>query len=661
LAEPIDEGTAAPWMKLLRDAEEKEYHEVCDNLDDLYSSLRKLTKNRGDRQYQMLWANLEVQRPSIYSRPPTPVVTSKFKDRKPLPRKAADILERALVADVENDNLHDTMMLERDDLVMAARAVPWLRIVERDGLEVPSAVHISRKDFRCDPARKWSEVQWVARQVWLTKGEVKARFGDVPEDMNFQERPEDRDKRSKDRGVRKVSIWEMWHKPSKKCLWVSDGVKDVLEERDPPLDLTGFFPCPRPAYATLQRNSLTPVPDAVYYRDQLNEINDLTARIADLQQGLRMVGFYASGNPDIADAVETAFKTVNARMLVPISTFAAMSDAVMMWPVTDVVNALQGCMEVRRQVVQDVYEITGISDIMRGSTEADETLGAQQLKSQYGSIRIKEKQGELVRLARDIIRMKAEIMCENVAIEDLLLMAQVDDIPTDAKIAEQAQQIQMQAMQQGQQMLAQMQQMPPEQAQQVEQQINQAAQQVQQQLAPQLGKIVAESIRFVTNGFRPGRQMDEAIDELAEEFANYQPPPQAAQGEDPEAAKMQAQAAMAKAEADAKKAESDSQLAQAELPMKQQEAQDKSALTSAEIELKQATTQLTYAKIEGERMQGQLEAQAAQVDMTLKAKGEQRADNQFRQDNTFRQREVGRADKESAAKVAAMKQRKPNV
>jgi hypothetical protein len=305
-------------------------------------------------------------------------------------------------------------------------------------------------------------------------------------------------------------------------------------------------------------------------------------------------------------------------------------------------------------------------------------------------------------------------------------MAQVDDIPTDAKIAEQAQQIQMQAMQQGQQMLAQMQQMPPEQAQQVEQQIEQAAQQVQQQLAqlqeevtvekiaalfkdqklrpfvldietdstiqpdenaekqkrvefmqalspllqqgvqamqlaPQLGKIVAESIRFVTNGFRPGRQMDEAIDELAEEFANYQPPPQAAQGEDPEAAKMQAQAAMAKAEADAKKAESDSQLAQAELPMKQQEAQDKSALTSAEIELKQATTQLTYAKIEGERMQGQLEAQAAQVDMTLKAKGEQRADNQFRQDNTFRQREVGRADKESAAKVAAMKQRKPNV
>jgi hypothetical protein len=340
-----------------------------------------------------------------------------------------------------------------------------------------------------------------------------------------------------------------------------------------------------------------------------------------------------------------------------------MSDAVLMWPVTDVIVALQGCMEVRRQVIQDVYEITGISDIMRGSTEKDETLGAQQLKSQYGSIRIKDKQGELVRLARDIIRMKAEIMCENVAIQDLMMMAQVDDIPTDAAIAQQAQQLQMQAQTQGQQMLGQMQQMPPEQQQQVQQQIEQAAQQVQQQLAqlqeevtvekiaalfkdqklrpfvldietdstiqpdenaekqkrvefmqalspllqqgvqamqlaPQLGKIVAESIRFVTNGFRPGRQMDEAIDELAEEFANYQPPPQAATGEDPEAAKMQAQAAMAKAEADAKKAESDSALAQAELPMKQQEAQDKSMLTAADVKLKEAQTVKTMAEVE---------------------------------------------------------------
>jgi hypothetical protein len=403
------------------------------------------------------------------------------------------------------------------------------------------------------------------------------------------------------------------------------------------------------------------------------------------------------------------------------------SDAIAWWPIDMVVTTLQACIEVRRQLVQDVYEITGISDIMRGSTDANETLGAQELKSQYGSIRIQERQGEMIRLARDVIRMKAEILCENVPIEDLLIMAQVDDIPTDQAIQQQAQQIQQQAFAQGQQMMQQMQQMPPEGQQQAQQQIEQAAQQVQQQIAqlqeqvtvekigalfkdqklrpfvldvetdstiqpdetrekqkrvefsqaispviqqgvqamqmaPQLGTFVAESLRYMASGFRPGRQMDDAIDELAEQFKNYQPPPKEEQapGEDPEAARMTAQAAMMKAQADAEKAKADSATAQAEVPLKQQEAQGKAMETAAQVDLIKAQTLLTMTKVRSEQAQGQLDAQQAQVDMVLKAKGEQRSDQQFRQDSTFRQREVGRADKESAAKVAAMKQRKPN-
>lgn len=62
-------GTAKPWLKLLKDAEEREYHEICDRIDDLYANLRKLAANRTDRQYQIFWANLCVVLPSIYSRP----------------------------------------------------------------------------------------------------------------------------------------------------------------------------------------------------------------------------------------------------------------------------------------------------------------------------------------------------------------------------------------------------------------------------------------------------------------------------------------------------------------------------------------------------------------------------------------------------------------
>jgi hypothetical protein len=462
------DGTAKPWLKLLSDAEEREYHAICDDIDKQYGDLRKLAARRAERQYQIFWANSEVRRPAIYSRAPVPVATSRFRDRKPLPRKAADVLERALSADVDNDDLHDTMMLCRDDLEISARGVPWLSIVDRDGLEVPSAAHVSRKDFRCDPARKWKEVVWVAKRAWKDKPGVKSWLttlrdrgykvtvpdGAIPEGMNFEDKPEDRNKDAQDKGVAKAPIWEVWHKGERKVVWVSEGCKDIIAEGPPPLDLTGFFPCPRPAYGTLQPNTLTPVPDFVYYKDQVEEINELTARIGGLQKSLRVKGFYAAGNPEVADAIEGAMKRAdNNALLVPISSMAAlgsgrMDDAIAWWPIEQVVTTLQACIEVRRQLVQDVYEITGISDIMRGSTDAQETLGAQELKSQYGSIRIQERQGEMVRLARDVIRMKAEIMCENLEIDQLLMMAQVDDLPRQADIEAQKAQVQQQCQQQ---------------------------------------------------------------------------------------------------------------------------------------------------------------------------------------------------------------------
>jgi hypothetical protein len=111
------------------------------------------------------------------------------------------------------------------------------------------------------------------------------------------------------------------------------------------------------------------------------------------------------------------------------------------------VATLQACVETRKLLMQDVYEITGLSDIMRGATEAQETLGAQQLKAQFGSVRVKERQGEMQRLARDVFRIKAEIMAEQYEAEQLLSMSQIDDLPTKAEVDQKLQQA-MQAIQQ---------------------------------------------------------------------------------------------------------------------------------------------------------------------------------------------------------------------
>src|SRR6185312_6467878 len=86
------------------------------------------------------------------------------------------------------------------------------------------------------------------------------------------------------------------------------------------------------------------------------------------------------------------------------------------------------------------YQLSGISDIMRGATEAEETLGAQQLKSQYGSVRVRDKIDELQRVARDVARIVPEIASDKFSQKTLLDMSMME-IPTKATIAKQVAEI----------------------------------------------------------------------------------------------------------------------------------------------------------------------------------------------------------------------------
>ena len=87
------------------------------------------------------------------------------------------------------------------------------------------------------------------------------------------------------------------------CIWVAHGCEHILDEDDPHLELREFFPCPKPAYGTVQRGSLVPVPDVLQYRDQLEELNLLTGRIHALSDALEVKGFYPAGGGEIADAI----------------------------------------------------------------------------------------------------------------------------------------------------------------------------------------------------------------------------------------------------------------------------------------------------------------------------------------------------------------------
>lgn len=494
---PLEDRSSKYWLDCIGDAQKffGFWNEKADSIDKLYADLKKMAATNTDREFKLFWANLEVLKPSIYSRPPVPVVVPRWKDQKELPRKASEVLERSLILNFEEIELDAIMLQVRDDLATVGRGIAWARLEHREAGDRHVIDHLDRADFLHEPARKWEEVGWVARRAWLTREKVRERFGDeIAADIEVK-KPKDakgNSQVSEYKGEKKAEIWEIWSKTRNVVVWVSPGVEDVLDAQEPFLKLDKFFPCPKPAYATTERRALIPVPDFYYYRDQLEEINEITARISTLSEALKLKGFYPGGMGDLGEAIETALKdTSNNARLIPVANLqnlgaASLKDSVVWLPVVEVANTITALVALRKQLIQDVYEITGLSDIMRGATDPEETLGAQQLKSQYGSIRVRDRQGELVRFARDLARIAGEIMAENYSPQQFAEMAQMD-IPAAAQIAEQIKQI-------GEQALAYLETPEGQQLQQNPQALAQAKAKVDAQIQQLQGTITMEKV-----------------------------------------------------------------------------------------------------------------------------------------------------------------------
>lgn len=502
---PREPKNSKPWLDMICEAERvySDYQDKADHIDKLYADLDKLGSVTRDRQFQLFWANVSVLGPSIYARPPVPVVVPRFKDRKPLPRAASEMLERCSIVSFEQENIDAVMRLVRDDLTVVARGAAWVRYETKKesgtNSERACIEHVDRRDFLHSICRNWKEVDWVAKRSWLTKKEARKRFrkasGDAYQNLEYAVRKDADD--GIDDNKLKAGIWELWCRSQNKVVWVGEGSEKTLDEGEPHLKLEGFFPCPAPAYATVQRGSLIPVPDMVFYKDQLEEINELTARIHALSEAIKVRAIYSSGSGDVAAAIEAAFKAVdNTALLIGIPGLPVgqgkLADMLAWLPVDMIAKTVAELVELRRQLIDDVYQITGLSDIMRGSTVASETLGAQELKSQYGSIRIRDRQDELTRFARDLTRITAEIMAENFQSKTLMEMSQMD-LPTDAEIAKQVKPLEQEA-QQLQRQLQQVMNDPetramaeqnPEKAQEI---MGQAQQQLQQ-LGEQIGQL----------------------------------------------------------------------------------------------------------------------------------------------------------------------------
>lgn len=280
--------------------------------------------------------------------------------------------------------------------------------------------YVHWKDFLWSPCRVWEECRWVGRKVKMTKADVETRFGKtIAEALQYKKGtvgdPQDQGglaAENENQEVRYATVIEIWCKRSRNIYWVSAGFPNCLDVKKDPFGIDKFFPCPKPLLALVGTSSTVPRADYLMIQDQYEELDRVNQRITMLERAVKVVGVYDKTNPEIGriftEGVDNQMlASDNYSNFSDKGGFKGMMDFV---PIQDIVNALLRLREVRSDLIAQIYELTGISDIMRGSTKASETLGAQQLKAQYGSVRLQFLQMEVASFVESALDIKAAIM-----------------------------------------------------------------------------------------------------------------------------------------------------------------------------------------------------------------------------------------------------------
>lgn len=639
--------------------------------------------NRGERRMNLFWSNVQTLKPAIYAKPPKPIVQRRYLDADPVGRAASTILQRSIASSIEMSDWHECTDQAVLDYLLPGRGVCWIRYephvrdvpadqvqqmeaaegagtpVEEapeggegpadDGVQITTTVenereityeescwdYINWRDFLHSPARVWQEVRWVARKALIGVEEGVERFGEKFREVPRVWRPEGMDERDAAFSLfERAEVYEIWDKPSRKVVWICPQYGEgPLDEVDDPLKLDGFFPCPRPLYATLTSQSLMPRADFVMYQDQADQIDDLTQRIAKVTQAIKAAGVYDAA----AEGVQRVMNEGIENQLIPVinwsnfQTNGGFKGAVDFLPLEMMVQALQSMVEVREATKRDLYEITGISDIVRGQGMASATATAERIKGQFAQLRLRDRVEDVARFCRDMVRMTGEVICKHFQPQTLMMMSDYQNVTgATPELAMQAISLLKNDQSRGfridievdSTVIADQQE---EQAARVEfltmagNFLKEAVPLAMQ--VPQLATLAAQMLLFGIRGFPVGREMESVFETALQQLQQAQEQPQS---KPPSPEEIQAQSEQAK------------------LQLEQQKMAMEDQWKKAEFMLEQGNQYLEQQKLEIEKERAAHDAMMSTREMSVKA-GEvelaSQAAEQKRRDETL-QREA---------------------
>ena len=658
------------------DNEFKKWEARAEKIVKRYRDDNRSTHTNETAKFNILWSNVQTLIPAVYAKLPKANAERRFGDNDPVGRVASEIVERALDYEIEHyPDFRATMRYAVEDRFLGGRGTAWVRYephvrqldMPEDGFQVTEDIENERaegqtptgtpnpenqdytageqepqeeieyecaptdyvhwKDFGHSVARTWEEVTCVWRWVYMTREALVERFGKIGEKIPLDSGPETLKTYGQSNKERtRAKICELWDKESGKVYWFTKNYNEIIDERDDPLELEQFFPCAKPLYSTTTSDTLIPVPDFVLYQDQANELDILSDRIDGLVKALRIRGVYDASQP----ALQRLLTEGDNNTLIPVDKWMAFSEkgglkgSIDILPIDDLANALLNCYRARTEIKAQIYEITGISDIIRGASSASETATAQQIKGQYAGLRLRSMQEEVALFASELIRLKAQVMCSKFQPQTILSYAAAGQMSQpDQQMIPQALQLLKDNPLRNFRI-----EVDADSLVQIDEQQNKRdrvefmtafggflkqALPVGQQ-SPELVPMLIELIKFGIGGFKQAKPIEGVLDVALEQMQQKQAGPQQ-QKPDPEMIKMQAQQ-----HSDQMRVQADTQAAQAKM---QAEMQMTQAKTQAEMQIEQMkmqhSAQLEQQKIQFEVQLKNHEIQAAKEKSELEA------------------------------------------
>ena len=618
------EHTYEDWYNCIAQYERtfKEWEGRADKIVKRYRDESR-SRNNPNAKFNILWSNVQTITPAVFARLPRPDVSRRFRDNDPIGRVASMMLERALEYEIEHYGDYSSAMKQAvQDRLLGGRGTAWVRYephivgqqggmgegapddgfqVTEDTDEAETQGGIYREDqerieYECAPvdyvywrdfgltvARTWEEVTAVWRKVYMERPALVERFGEelggrIPLDTKPETSKSFNEKMGE--GSREALIYEIWDKTSGQVIWLSKSMGKILDTRDDPLKLENFWPCPKPMFSTLTTDSLIPVPDFVLYQDQARQLDTLADRIDGFIQALKVRGVYDASEPSLA----RLFTEGENNALLPVKNYAAFSEkgglqgAINLVDIRPIAEGLNMAYQAMEQVKGQIYEIMGIADIQRGQTDPNETLGAQIIKSNNASGRLKTMQHEVVNFATTLLQIKAQIICNHFTDDTIIKISGAMQLsPQDQQLIPQALQLLKDEPAKNFRIEVTSDSMIYQDEQQEKQDRMEFLSSVSgflsqaipaAQATPELTPMLVEMLKFGVTAFKAGKGLEGLIDETADKFRQQakamegQPKPPS-----PEQQKMQMtmQLEQAKMQADQQKMQMQQQIEQAKI------------------------------------------------------------------------------------------------